>query len=155
MVQLGQYRQRIYASLLILGAAILLFRTVTMVAEGAFNTLEVWVNILLIIEMLVDLGFVLAAIPWWISNHPKNNLLPFKIGVAVVVVHAIRVLVFVLGRTGPWFDFDVKPEHRALHASRWTWSEVYFASTMVIVSVIVLIIFWQYRRILQKKTRRR
>lgn len=39
----------------------------------------------------------------------------FWVTAALVVVHAFRVAVFALGRTGPWIDFDVRPEFRATH----------------------------------------
>jgi hypothetical protein len=49
-------RQRIYATLLILGSGVLLFRTIHMLSTNAYDYLELWVFILLIAEMLVDLS---------------------------------------------------------------------------------------------------
>jgi hypothetical protein len=142
----NNYKQRFYASLMILGAGFLLYRTVTMLSQGAWGILALWVSILLIAEMLVDASCIITSIPWWIANDKNKDSVPLTFGAAVVILHAIRVLVFVLGRTGPWMDFDVRPEQRAMHYTRWTWGEVYFAGTLSVLSVIVVIIIWALRK---------
>jgi hypothetical protein len=145
------FKQRIYASLLILGASILLARTITMLFQGAFDIMVLWVFLLLITEMLIDASCIITSIPWWISNNKDKDSVPLSFGAAAAIFHAIRVLIFVLGRTGPWLDFDVRPDQRAIHYTRWTWGEVYFAATLSILGVIgVLVIWW-----LRKKARRK
>jgi hypothetical protein len=62
-----------------------------------------------------------------------------RLGAAVTVFHALRVLVFVLGRTGPWLDFDVRPDYRATHDARWSWFNVIFAGTLSAAGVLVVI----------------
>jgi hypothetical protein len=135
-------RQRIYACLLALGACILLYRTVTMISQGALGILVVWVSILLMAEMLVDLGCLLGAVRWWISRDRAKGTLALRLGAAAAVLHALRVLVFVLGRTGPWIDFDVRPEHRAVHGDTWTWTGVWFAAIMAVMGVAGVIVIW-------------
>ena len=139
-------RQRLYASLLIIGSGILLFRTIHMVSTNAYDYLMLWVFILLIAEMLVDLGCLGSSVWWWITNDPDNDSIPLRFGAAAAILHAIRVLIFVLGRTGPWINFDVRPEHQALHHLRWTWFWVYFAAIMSILGVIGVIIIWRLRK---------
>lgn len=135
-------RQRIYASLLALGACILLYRTTTMISQGALNILVLWVSALLIIEMLIDLSCLLTIIPWWISRERAKAKIPMRFGAAAAIFHALRVLVFVLGRVGPWINFDVRTEHHAAHAETWTWTGVYFAAIMAVLGVIGVIIIW-------------
>lgn len=139
-------KQRLYASLLILGACILLFRTIMMISEGSLDVLVLWVSILLIAEFLIDLGWLLSSIIWWISNDKKKASIPLRLASAAIILHAVRVLIFVLGRVGPWIDFDVRPEHGALHYTRWSWTTVYFAAIMSALGVLGVIIIWRLMR---------
>ena len=138
----GVSRQRLYASLLALGASILLYRTISMISQGAVNILALWVSILLFVEMLIDLSCFLTTIPWWISKDRAKARIPLRFGAVAAIFHALRVLVFVLGRVGPWINFDVKPEHIAAHSETWTWAGVYFAAIMAFLGVIGVIIIW-------------
>jgi hypothetical protein len=133
-------KQRYYASLLILGSAILLFRTIHMTSSGAYDYLLLWVFILLIAELFIDAGCLLTSTRWWTTNDQKYDRIPLRFGAAATIVHAIRVLIFVLDRTGPWINFDVRPEHRALHHLHWTWFWVYFAAIMSVLGVIGVVI---------------
>ncbi len=151
MAQLNS-KQRIYASLLFLGACILLFRTITMVAQGSLGILVLWVSVLLIAELLVDLGCAVFSVVWWIHNDSKNDRIPLRFGAAAALLHAFRVLIFVIGRIGPWINFDVRPEHHALHDTHWNMGEVYFASIMSILGIFSVVFIWQYRRRMRKTT---
>ena len=135
-------RQRIYASLLAMGAGFLLYRTITMISQGALDILVWWVSILLIAELLLDLSCLLTCIYWWIQNDRAKARVALRLGAAVTILHALRVLVFVLGRTGPWINFDVRLDHRELHSTTWTWFGVYFAGIMAVLGVIGMIIIW-------------
>jgi hypothetical protein len=73
-------RQRLYASLLALGACILLYRTITMISQGAVDILALWVSILLFVEMLIDLSCFLTTIPWWISKDRAKAKIPLRLG---------------------------------------------------------------------------
>jgi hypothetical protein len=114
-------KHRIYASLLVLGSGILLFRTIRMLSQGALEVLVLWVSILLIAELLIDLGCLLSAVRWWITNDKRNERISLRLGAIATILHAVRVLIFVLGRVGPWIDFDVRPEQRVLQYTRWSW----------------------------------
>ncbi len=92
------------------------------------------------------LALWVSALLWWISNDKNRASLALRFGAAAALVHAARVLVFVLGRIGPWIDFDVRPEHRALHFTRWTWGGVYLAAVLAILGVIGVFIIWRLRR---------
>jgi hypothetical protein len=139
-------KQRLYASLLILGSAILLFRTIHMLVYDAFDYLVLWVFVLLIAELLIDAGCLISSIWWWITNDPSNDSIPLRFGAAATILHAIRVGIFAMGRFGPWINFDVRPEHQALHHTRWTWPHVYFAIVMSCLGLLGVFIIWQLRK---------
>jgi hypothetical protein len=145
-------KQRLYASLLILGCCVLLFRTIKMLSEGAMDILVLWVAILLIAEMVIDAGCLLSSVRWWVANDESKASLALRTGAGAAILHAVRVFIFVLGRFGPWINFDVRPEHRALHYTRWSWGWVYFAAIMSILGVIGVVIIWRLRRRARKKT---
>jgi hypothetical protein len=139
-------RQRLYASLLALGAAFLLFRTIMMTVQGYLTILVPWVASTIIMEGALDLVTLIFCLRWLKTTSPDHASTPLRLTAAVVVVHALRVLVFALGRTGPFLNFDVRPEHQALHHTRWTWTGVYFASIMSVLSIIAVLIIWHFRR---------
>lgn len=150
-MSLNVSKQRFYASLLILGACILLFRTIMMLSQGALGMLVLWVSVLLFAELLVDAGCLLSSVRWWAANDKAYDRLPLRLGAGAAVLHAVRVLIFVLGRVGPWIDFDVRPEQRVLHSARWSWSGLYFAAIMSVLGVIGVIIIWTLRRRAKRK----
>jgi hypothetical protein len=90
-------KQRLYASLLILGSCILLFRAIRMLSEGALDVLVLWVSVLLIAELLIDAGCLLSSVTWWITNDKSKARIPLRIGATAAILHAVRVLIFVLG----------------------------------------------------------
>ena len=139
-------KQRLYALLFVLGALILLFRTIIILAQGNLSVLVWWVSILLIAEMVLDTGWLLGAIGWFITNDERKSRITLRLAAAAIVLHAVRVYIFVLGRVGPWIDFDARPAHRALHHTRWTWGGVWFALIMATLGVIGVIIVWSIRR---------
>jgi hypothetical protein len=144
-------RQRIYASLLILGACILLFRTIVMASQGALSFFVWWVATLLLAEMLLDAACLSSSIRWWVANDKKYDTIPLRFGAAAAILHAFRVLIFVVGRVGPWIDFDVKPLQRAMHSARWSPWELYFASIMSVLGLIGVGIIWANRRRAKKR----
>ena len=89
----------------------------------------------------------LAASVWWYrTNDPGQDRLPLRLATAVVFLHAFRVLIFVLGRTGPWINFDFRPEFHATHGERWSWTWVWFAAIMSILSMATVLLIWLIRR---------
>lgn len=139
-------RHRTYATLLSAGAGLLLYRTVAMISAGAMNTLVPWVGALLVVELITDAITLVVCLTWAATGKHEHIRTVIRATTTVIVLHAIRVAIFVLGRTGPWVDFDVRPEARATHATRWSWGEVYFAGTMAGISVVLLGVFWLYWR---------
>ncbi len=91
-------RQRIFASLLALGAGFLLYRTITLISQGALDIFVIWVSILLIAELLLDLSCLLSSLRWWINNGRAKARVALRLGAAVTILHALRVQVFVIGR---------------------------------------------------------
>ena len=138
-------KQRLYGLFLMLGASIFLFRTIRMMTiEQAFELLVPWVIALLLAEFLIDLLCFSTSLIWFISNTRERARLPLRLIAAAVILHAFRVLVYVLGRTGPWVNFDVKPEHHDTYTFEWFW--VYFAATLAVLGVIGVIVIWQLIR---------
>ena len=138
-------KQRLYASLLILGASILLFRTLKLISLGYVEIWVLWVAILMIIEMLIDLGWILSSVRWWIANDKSKDSLPLRFGAAAAILHAFRVLIYVIGRVGPWTNFDIRPEYWESTHADWSWTEVNFAAIMSILGLIGVIVIWRLR----------
>ncbi len=137
--------QRIYSSLLALGAGVLLFRTIRMMlVESALEVLVPWVIFLLFAEFLLDLLCLILSIRWMLVGTSNVVILPLRVGAAAAILHAIRVLIYVLGRTGPWLNFDVKPEYHISYIFDWFW--VYFAATFSLLGIIGVIVIWWIRR---------
>lgn len=141
-----RFQQRLYAVLMIFGAGILLTRTIIMVSQNAPNILASWVFTLLIIELLIDTACLISSVNWFVSNHSTKSKIPLRLGAAAAIFHALRVLVFVIGRIGPWINFDVRLEQRALHHLTWTWAGLYFATIMSILGVIGVLVIWKLIR---------
>ena len=109
--------------------------------------LQPWVVALTYLEMALDLLTIAGAVRWWRSGSAAESRLPLRVGAAATLLHAVRVLVFVVGRVGPWVDVDVRPEERAGHGDRWTWGEVVFAGTMSVLGVVGAGVIWRRRRL--------
>jgi hypothetical protein len=133
--------------LLVLGAGVLVYRTVTMLTDGSATVLVPWVAATIWIELALDGAAMLAAGGWAWTGRAAHERAALWLAAIVTVVHALRVLVFVLGRT-VWIDFDVRPEHRLDDRERWTWFGVWFAASMSAASLgVMAMIVWLRRRI--------
>ena len=138
-------RQRIYALLLALGASLLLWRTLQlMFVERGLEILVFWVIFLTILESTIDFACIIASVRWLISNDAIKATLPLRLGAAAAILHAVRVLIYVLGRTGPWVNFDVKPIYHNTYSVEWFW--VWFAATLSVLGIIGVVVIWQIRR---------
>lgn len=137
-------KQKIYPSLMILGASILLFRTIRLLTlENGWEILAVWVIALTFIEMFIDISCIFYSWRWLLKNSIPSKSYSLRLGAAAAIFHAFRVLIYVLGRTGPWVNFDVKPQYRTTHQVDLFW--VYFAAILSILGVVGVILI--YRRI--------
>jgi len=139
-------KPRLYASLLILGAGILLFRGVLRLSQGAIAIHVPWVFALLIIETLLDSACLLSAAWWWTTNDQSKDRIPLRLAAAAVILHGIRVWIFVLTRVGPWKNFDIRPEQLADHAIWWSWGWLCVAVILATSAVIGVIVIWIIRR---------
>jgi len=134
---------RFWATLLALGAGFLIYRTIWLTAQGYLVKYTWWVAALLVAEMLVDMACLLFVVRWWIrSDSIPARRLALRLTVAVVVLHALRVAVFVAGCVGPWIAWDLRPEYRADHASGWTWTGFWIASIGAIASLLAVLVVW-------------
>lgn len=105
-----------------------------------------WVAATVVVEAVMDAAELVLAGRWWITRSPRDERLALRWGATITIFHALRVLVFVLGRTGPWTDFDVRPERRAAHAADWSWTDVYVAATLSVLGMLFVLLVWQIRR---------
>ncbi|MFP4564222.1 MAG: hypothetical protein ACLFRY_13040 [Spirochaetia bacterium] len=138
-------KQRPFAFLMVLGAGVLLFRTVMMMlAEGAFTRLVWWVAALTVVEFLIDLGCLTASARWLITAERTHSRPALRLGAAAAIFHALRVLIYVLGRIGPWDNFDIRPEIRPTYTYDIFW--VYFAAILAVLGVIGVIVIWRIIR---------
>jgi len=138
-------KQRIYALLLALGASLLLWRTFQlMFVERGLEILVLWVISLTILESIIDFSCIIGSLRWLISNDALKATIPLRLGAAAALLHAIRVLIYVLGRTGPWVNFDVKPIYHSTYSVEWFW--VWFAAILSVLGIIGVIVIWKIRR---------
>lgn len=135
-------KQRKYASLMILGASILLFRTIRLLTfENGWETLAVWVIGFTFVEMFIDVFCIIFSFQWLFKNSKTSKTISLRLGASAAIFHAFRVLIYVLGRTGPWINFDVKPQFRSAHNVNMFW--VYFAAILSVLGVLGVIIIWK------------
>jgi hypothetical protein len=143
---------RFWATLLALGAGFLIYRTIWLIAHGYLVKYTWWVAVLLVAEMLVDIACLFSIIRWWIfSGSMTARRLALRMMVAVVILHALRVAIFVMGCVGPWIAWDLRPEYRVDHASGWTWTGFWIASTGAAASLLAVLAVWLVMRRKRRK----
>ncbi|MDH5412757.1 MAG: hypothetical protein OEW87_01345 [Flavobacteriaceae bacterium] len=134
-------KQKLYSLVLILGASILLFRTIRLLTiENGWNTLADWVIALTFFEMAIDILCIIFSSHWLFRNANSSKSIALHLGAYAAFFHAFRVFIYVLGRTGPWINFDVKPEFRSTHNVNMFW--IYFAAILSILGILGVIIIW-------------
>lgn len=134
-------KQKLYSLALMLGASILLVRTIRLLTiENGWNTLADWVIVLTFIEMAIAISCIIFSTHWLFRNSNSSKSIALRFGAYAVIFHAFRVLIFVLGRTGPWINFDVKPEFQSTHNVNMFW--VYFAAILSVIGIFGVIIIW-------------
>jgi hypothetical protein len=144
------HKERIYASLLMFGASILLFRTIRMMlVEGAFQQLVGWVAALLVLEFVIVLLCIITSFMWLLANSRDSARLPLRLAASATLLHAFRVLIYVIGRVGPWYNFDVRPEYHHLYTFEWFW--VYFAAALSAAGIVGVFVIWLLIRNKNKK----
>lgn len=136
---------RLGPGLLVVGAGILLYRTIALLVAGAGRVLKRWIVGLTFAEMLVDAITIARSARWWLTQDPRHARTALRVGAAATVLHAVRVAVFVLGRIGPWKDFDVRPDKRADHDERWNWPQVGFAGALAVMGLVGVFVTFRNR----------
>lgn len=132
-------KHTIYSSLLILGASVLLFRTIRLLTfENGWDVLANWVIILTFIEMAIDVACLGFSLEWLISNKQSSKSKALRCGAIAAIFHAFRVLIYALGRTDLFLNFDVKPQFKSTHEVDMFW--VYFAAILSILGILGVII---------------
>lgn len=142
-------KQRLYALIFIIGAIILLARTIILISQGYMELFVLWVAALLLIEFILDFGWLITAMIWWITKDKSSVSITLRLAATAIILHAIRVAIFVLGRLGPQPNFDIRPEHRPIPATNLGW--VYFALIMSVLGVVGVVVVWKLRNKAQKE----
>ena len=127
------------------GISILVVRA-AFLAVRARNVLRRWVIAMAEVELTLDLATFCAAIAWWASGARWARTTALRCAAAATIFHAVRVLVFVLGRLRPFKDFDVRPGQRTRHDETWTWRGVIFAAAMSVLGVLGVLVVWRRLR---------
>lgn len=99
-----------------------------------------WVIMLTFMEMAIDALCIIFASRWWMGVTDHSKSIALRLGASAAIFHAFRVLIYVIGRVGPWINFDVKPKFRALQDVEMFW--VIFAATLSILGILGVIIIW-------------
>ena len=128
------------------GAAFMLWRTIVLISAGTLGVYVPWVGGLLVVEAAVDSMTLGLAVLWLVTGRSSHQKMTLRATVAVVLVHALRVSIFVLGRTGPWIDFDIRPEERVRYAESWSWTGVVIAGGLAALSICALLAVWYRSR---------
>jgi hypothetical protein len=139
-------KQRLYATALALGAGVLLVRAIWMLGQEGFERRVWWVSVLLVSELLVDAGCLAGSLRWWIANDSSKARFALRLGVAAALLHVLRVVIFLVGRVGPWIDFDVRPEQRVRRSMGWDQGWLTFAVIMSVLGVVGVVVIWILRR---------
>jgi hypothetical protein len=135
-------KQRLYASLLLMATSILLIRSWHMaMEEQRFQILVDWVYSLLILEFMLTIGCLLAALRWFVLSKWQYASTAMKLGVWAVMLHAFRVLILVLGRNEQWENFDVLPQYKAAFTMDLFW--VYFSVGFALLALTGVYIVWR------------
>jgi len=144
----GSRAARTFAALLMLAAPILIYRAAFLIWTGVASRYVIWLNVLTWIELLLAVSIVGAALVWLVSGGRAWCALTLRLTAAIILLHAFRVAVFVIARVGPWIDFDVRPEERPVDPAGWDWFQIWFASAMAGLSLLVLfgVLIWRRRR---------
>jgi len=90
--------------------------------------------------MTIDALCIIFSFQWLIRNSKTHKSISLRFGAAATVFHAFRVLIYVLGRTGPWINFDIKPQYRHEHTVDFFW--VYFAAILSVLGILGVMIIW-------------
>lgn len=80
----------------------------------------------------------------------RGMRLALRLAAAGIIVHAVRVVVYVLSSAGPWIDFDRRPEYKTGPPE--TLAGVYILGAVAAVSVVVVIVVWRIRKRRSKST---
>lgn len=142
-------RQRLFAILVMAGSCFLLTRTIVMISQGNLVAMVPWAAALLLFETLIDGSWLVATIRWWLAARINRATLSLRLGAAAIILHAVRVGIYVLGRVGPWIDFDRRPEFRLGQPEQLFW--VFFPAGMALLSVIAVVTVWRLNRSLRKR----
>jgi hypothetical protein len=144
---------RALAAALMLGAPILVYRAVYLIGAGHAARYVVWLQVLTWVELLLAVSISIVALVWLVSGARAWCGLTLRLTAAIILLHAFRVAIFVIGRIGPLIDVDLRPEERPLDPASWDWSHIWIAGGLTVASLLVLAgaLIWHRRmRVIHK-----
>jgi hypothetical protein len=112
--------------------------------EHAKEMLLPWVVCALFAELLADATCMGLSLRWAFLGEMRASRPALRVGAAATVLHAFRVMIYVLGRTGPWRDFDRRPEFRGSSTVEWFW--VWFAAVLSAAGLLAVLVIFLLRR---------
>jgi len=147
--------QRRLAAALALGGAFLTYRAAVLLATGHDTRFVPWLAALTWVELALAGLITGLALLWLVTGTARWRGPVLRLTAGLVVLHAVRVGVFVAARAGPWGDFDLRPEFRPLPAEAWSWGEVWFAGAMAALALLVVLAVARAGRSRRRERRRR
>lgn len=143
-------QKRYHFFLLTLGASILVFRTIKLLYfEEGLLKLALLPIFLTYVEMISDLTCIASSLTFIIKLKLVAKKTAIISGSFSTLLHFTRVLIYFLGRTTAFTDFDLKPQFRGAVLQSEFWP--YFALILSIVGIIVLIFFLVIKLFKNKK----
>ena len=130
---------RLLAAFLTLGAAFLAWRALFLIGAGFAAQYVLWLVVLTGLELVLALVIFGLSLAWLATGSARWAGRTLRLTAAIILLHAVRVAVFALGRIGPWPDLDLRPEHRPMPPEAWSLFDVWFASVMAGLSLLVLL----------------
>ena len=84
-------KQKAFSLLIIIGASILLFRTIRLLTvENGWETLATWVIVLTFIEMFVDICCIIFSFQWLLKLSLKSKLISLRLAVSSMGRTSVR-----------------------------------------------------------------
>ena len=112
--------------------------------EHALEMLLPWVVFALFAELLADAACIGLSLRWAFLGEMRASRTALRVGAAATILHAFRVMIYVLGRTGPWRDFYRRLEFRGSSTVDWFW--VWFAAVPSVAGLLAILVIFLLRK---------
>ena len=97
-------KRKLYSSLLILAASILLFRTIRLLTvEDGWNILANWVIVLTFMEMAIDTLCIIFSFHWLFRDSKKSKFISLRFGASAAFFSCFPSFNLCIGENGTLF----------------------------------------------------